>query len=56
MLRPCNAHLENGTWELVRLSPGCGALGSKWVFKVKWTADGTYEHHKAHVVAQGFNQ
>jgi hypothetical protein len=28
------AHLENGTWELVKLPAGRKAIGSKWVFKV----------------------
>jgi hypothetical protein len=33
MVREMEAHLENGTWELVKLPPGRKAIGSKWVFK-----------------------
>ncbi|EIN09158.1 hypothetical protein PUNSTDRAFT_134323 [Punctularia strigosozonata HHB-11173 SS5] len=29
------AHIINGTWELVQLPPGRNAIGSCWVFKVK---------------------
>lgn len=30
-----DALIENGTWELVELPPGCRAIGSRWVFLVK---------------------
>jgi hypothetical protein len=49
-------HIENGTWELVKLSPGHKAISSQWVFKVKRNANGSVEHYKAHIVAQGFSQ
>jgi hypothetical protein len=29
MVREMEAHLENGTWELVKLPPGRKAIGSK---------------------------
>jgi hypothetical protein len=50
------AHLENGTWEPVKLPHGHKAIGSKWVFKVKRNPDGTVECYKAHLVAKGFGQ
>jgi hypothetical protein len=55
-VKEMEAHIENGTWELVKLPPGCKAIGSQWVFKVKRNADGSVECYKAHVVAQGFSQ
>jgi hypothetical protein len=50
------AHLDNGTWELVKLPAGRKAIGSKWVFKIKRIADGSIERYKARLVAQGFSQ
>jgi hypothetical protein len=37
------AHLKNGTWELVKLPAGQKAIDSKWVFKVKHNANGLIE-------------
>ena len=31
-------------------------MGSKWVFKVKTSADGSFERCKACLVAQGYSQ
>jgi hypothetical protein len=56
MVREMEAHLENSTWELVKLPPGRKAIGSKWVFKVKRNPNGTVERHKACLVAKGFGQ
>ncbi|GJV47162.1 retrovirus-related pol polyprotein from transposon TNT 1-94 [Tanacetum coccineum] len=48
--------LQNHTWELVDLPPGCKPLGYKWIFKKKMKADGTVDKYKARVVIQGFRQ
>jgi hypothetical protein len=56
MVREMEAHLKNGTWELVKLPHGRKAIGSKWVFKVKRNPDGTVERYKARLVAKGFGQ
>jgi hypothetical protein len=48
--------IENGTFELVQLPPGCKAIGSRWVFKLKRNADGSIERYRGRVVAQGFAQ
>jgi hypothetical protein len=50
------AHLDNGTWELVKLPAGQQAIGSKWVFKIKRNADGSIKRYKACLVAQSFSQ
>ena len=47
------AHMENGTW---RLPHGRTPVGSRWVFHIKRTADGSIERYKARLVAQGFSQ
>jgi hypothetical protein len=55
-VKEMEAHIENGTWELVKLLPGRKAIGSQWVFKVKHNANGSVERPKARVVAKGFSQ
>jgi hypothetical protein len=47
MVRKMEAHLENSTWELVKLPHGRQAIGSKWVFKVKCNPDCTVKRYKA---------
>lgn len=50
-------NLENHhTWEYDRLPADRKAVGSKWVFKVKYHPDGTMARYKARLVAQGFSQ
>jgi hypothetical protein len=56
MVCEMEAHLENGTWELVKLPHGRKAIGSKWVFKVKRNPNGTVERYKARLIAKGFSQ
>ncbi|GKB74704.1 retrovirus-related pol polyprotein from transposon TNT 1-94, partial [Tanacetum coccineum] len=48
--------LQNHTWELVDLPPGCKPLGYKWIFKKKMKADGTIEKYIARLVIQRFRQ
>ena len=45
-----------GTWEICTLPPDKTPIGCKWVFKVKFNADGTVERYKARLVAKGFTQ
>ena len=47
---------KNRTWELVTLPTGKKPVGCKWVYTVKYRADGTIERHKARLVAKGFTQ
>uniref|UniRef100_A0AAV1U9X3 Integrase catalytic domain-containing protein n=1 Tax=Peronospora matthiolae TaxID=2874970 RepID=A0AAV1U9X3_9STRA len=39
-----------------KLPRGQGAIGTKWVFKIKRKADGSVEKYKARLVAKGFKQ
>lgn len=47
---------DSGTWTVVDLPPGKHALGCKWVFKLKFRADGTLERRKSRLVVLGNNQ
>lgn len=46
----------NKTWEFTDLPYGVTPIGSEWVYKIKRQADGTVEHFKARLAAQGFMQ
>ncbi|XP_020978287.1 uncharacterized protein LOC110271621 [Arachis ipaensis] len=48
--------MRNSTWKLVPLPQGGEAIGSKWIFRAKYNADGSLQKHKARLVAQGFSQ
>ncbi|GKA43348.1 zinc finger, CCHC-type containing protein, partial [Tanacetum coccineum] len=48
--------MENNTWVLSDLPPGCRPLGCKWIFKRKMKVDGTIDKFKARLVIQGFRQ
>ncbi|GJT79163.1 ribonuclease H-like domain-containing protein [Tanacetum coccineum] len=51
-----NALLRNGTWEMVELPEGRKAIGSKWIYKIKFRSSGEIDRYKARLVAQGFGQ
>lgn len=48
--------LQNHTWELVDLPPGCKPLGYRWIFKRKMKTDGSIEKYKARLVIKGYRQ
>ena len=48
--------MQNHTWDLVSLPPGCKTIGCKWIFKRKMKPDGSIEKYKARLVAKGYKQ
>ena len=47
---------KNGTWEEITLPKGKHVVGCKWIFTVKYNAEGQVERYKARLVARGFTQ
>ena len=47
---------ENRTWDVVSLPPGKNVVGCKWVFTIKYRADGTIERRKSRLVAKSYTQ
>ena len=47
---------KNGTWEIVELSRDKKTVGCKWVFTIKYQANGSIDRYKARLVAKGFTQ
>ncbi|GJW22071.1 ribonuclease H-like domain-containing protein [Tanacetum coccineum] len=51
-----DALLRNDTWKIVDLPKDGKALGSKWIFKIKFKSSGETNRYKARLVAQRFGQ
>lgn len=50
------ALLKNRTWHLVPRPAHCNLIDCKWVFKLKYRADGSLDRHQARLVANLFKQ
>ena len=46
----------NNTWTLTTLPPHKTAIGCRWIYKIKYHADGSIERYKARLVAKGYTQ
>lgn len=47
---------ENGTWKIIELPKGKNIVGCKWVYKIKYKADGQIDRFKARLIAKGYSQ
>jgi hypothetical protein len=47
---------KNDTWELTTLPSNQKAIGVKWVYKIKHTAEGEVSRYKVRLVAKGYKQ
>jgi len=50
------ALMQNKTWDLVPLPPHRTAIGSKWIYRLKYNVDGSIAKYKDRLVAQGYSQ
>ena len=48
--------MKHETWDLVLPPSNCTPVGCKWVFRLKWHADGSVDRFKARLVAKGYDQ
>jgi len=48
--------LKNKTWELVECPPGKRLVGCRWMFTIKYKANGIIERFKTRLVAKGYTQ
>eukprot|EP00253_Pinus_taeda_P027830 PITA_27830 len=48
--------IKNNTWDLVKLPNDKKPIGCRWLFKLKFKADGSIDKHKARLVAKGYSQ
>jgi len=51
-----NALERNQTWEIVELPKEKKKIGCKWVYALKYKADGSLERYKVRLVAKEFTQ
>ena len=47
---------KNKTWEIVERPKRKNIVDCKWIFTLKYKADGSLERHKARLVAKGYTQ
>lgn len=56
MQKEFDALNDNKTWEVVKLRKEKRPIDCKWVYKVKYRANGTIERYKVRFVTKGFTQ
>ncbi|KAL8118202.1 hypothetical protein AgCh_015925 [Apium graveolens] len=56
MNKELDALESNNTWTLVTLPPGKQTIWCRWVFKIKYLANGDVDRFKARLVAKGYTQ
>ena len=56
MVEEYNSIMTNDVWEVVPRLQERSVVGSKWIYKIKYAADGSIEKFKARFVAMGYAQ
>jgi hypothetical protein len=55
MVEEMDALDKNEAWDIFELPSGRKSVGSKWLFKKKFNAEGKVEKYKARLVAKGYS-
>jgi hypothetical protein len=56
MMEEYSSIMKNDVWEIVPRPKGKSVVTSRWLYKLKYVADGSIEKYKARFVARGFSQ
>jgi hypothetical protein len=56
MMEEYQSIMKNDIWDIVLRPKGKSVVTSKWIYKIKHTADGSIEKYKARFIARGFSQ
>jgi hypothetical protein len=56
MMEEYSSIMKNDVWEIVPRLEGKSVVTSRWLYKLKYVADGNIEKYKDHFVARGFSQ
>lgn len=54
MVEEYSSIMTNDVWEVVLRPKGISVVGSRWIYKIKYAADGSVEKYKARFVAKGY--
>jgi len=55
MVEEYNSIIQNDVWDTITRPKDKTIVSSKWLYKIKYAADGSIEKHKARFVARGFS-
>ena len=53
MVEEYSSIMTNDVWEVVARPEDKSVVGSRWIYKIKYTADGNVEKYKARFVGKG---
>ena len=56
MILEYSALMKNKTWVLIDYPRGVKPIGCKWVYRIKYKADGSIDKYKERLVAKGYSQ
>ena len=56
MVEEYSSIMMNDVWEVVPRPEDRSVVGSRWIYKIKYAADGSMEKYKARIVAKGYVQ
>jgi hypothetical protein len=56
MMEEYSSIMKNDVWEIVPRPEGKSVVTVRWLYKLKYVADGSIEKYKARFVARGFSQ